>query len=531
MLKKAILIGEIFVLSLSTQAHDITHGLTTVPIDFVQIGGAGNMADENGIGAVGYSYEIGKYELTESQWETVRTVSGGLLDIGTANGSSAPVADISWNEIAMYCNWLTTGCFDSGAYSVSNGIVIDVKDRASAIEKYGTIYVIPTEDEWYKAAYYSASNASCSGYANGLEMQAGGLKVTGENHLKTTEGGLGLWTVGEGLLEQNGTFDMGGNLAEFTESGSSDARIVRDAYFGWSTKPGAAENTGGNTKANGYASPSYGVRLARVTGAVSGRQVITHDGTSVSMDFVWIDSAGNHADPANGLGAVDYLYKIGKYELTEEQWDAVQAVSGGALGAGTANGPAAPVAQISWNEIAMYCNWLTTGDFDSGVYTISNGVVTDVTDHEEAMSSFGIVYVIPTEDEWYKAAYYTAESESFSDYANGTDTMSGGEKVTGENHLKTTEGGLGLWTVGESQPEQNGTYDMGGNLAEWTETLTANDERAVRDAHFGWTTKSGADENTGTNDKAETYQNSSYGVRLAMLCRTSPVELTIMSLK
>jgi hypothetical protein len=164
----------------------------------------------------------------------------------------------------------------------------------------------------------------------------------------------------------------------------------------------------------------------------------------------------------------------------------------------------------------MYCNWLTTGDFESGAYSISNGVVTDVMDHAAAQAAVGTVYVIPTEDEWYKAAYYSVSGGSFSGYANGTDTMASGLKVTGENHLKATDpGGLGLWTVGEGMLEQNGTYDMGGNLAEFTETIGPLG-RVVRDAPYSFTLKSGAVENS-SNSKAETYQNSVYSVRLAVL--------------
>ncbi|WP_233231649.1 SUMF1/EgtB/PvdO family nonheme iron enzyme [Tichowtungia aerotolerans] len=478
----------------------IEHDGTSVSIDFVEIGAAGNSADPtNGIGAVSYAYQIGQYELTEAQWDTVQAISGGELGAGTSNGADAPVASITWNEIAMYCNWLTTGDFESGAYTIHNGEVVAVMDRAKAALAFGTVYVIPTEDEWYKAAYYSVSNGVFSGYANGLNVQASGDKVTGENHLKESEGGLGLWNVGEGLLEQNGTYDMGGNLAEFTESGGWGARIVRDSYFGWSTKPGAVENTDLNDKAESYASTSYGVRLAAVTIA--------------PLEFVEIGDPGNSAD-GNGIGAVDYTYEIGKYELTEGQWDMVRAFSDGLLGVGTANGVTAPVGDMSWNEIAMYCNWLTTGNFDSGAYAISNGVVIDVKTRAEAIAKYGTVYVIPTEDEWYKAAYYSTNTASFSDYVNGTDVMPDGLQGTGENHLKETEGGLGLWNVGLSMLEQNGTYDMGGNLAEWTESGVWG-SRIVRDSWYGWTTKSGANENTGLNTKLESYDSTSYGVRLA----------------
>ena len=44
--------------------------------------------------------------------------------------------------------------------------------------------------------------------------------------------------------------------------------------------------------------------------------MITHGGTSVSIDFAEIGAPGNSADPTNGIGAVSYSYQIGKYEVT-----------------------------------------------------------------------------------------------------------------------------------------------------------------------------------------------------------------------
>jgi sialate O-acetylesterase len=268
-------------LGISVPASDITHGSATVEIDFVEIGGAGNPADGNGLGAVGYVYNIAKTELTEGQFNAVQSVSGGVLGPGTSTGDFAPVASVTWTEMARYCNWLTTGDFNSGVYTLSGSTVTSIMGHQAAATIYGKAYAMATVDEWYKAAYYSVGNGTYSDFANGTDTQAGGLKVTGENHLKTTEGGLGLWNVGEGLLEQNGTFDMGGNLAEFTESGTPDSRFVRDAYFGWSTKPGANLN-GGNLKAEDYASTAYGFRIVEITSGSSSGAVL-----DVTEGFDW----------------------------------------------------------------------------------------------------------------------------------------------------------------------------------------------------------------------------------------------------
>jgi hypothetical protein len=54
-----------------------------IDIDFVTIGHAGNVADTlvmtdgtSGYGSVAYNYRIGKYEITNAQWDAFTTVAG-----------------------------------------------------------------------------------------------------------------------------------------------------------------------------------------------------------------------------------------------------------------------------------------------------------------------------------------------------------------------------------------------------------------------------------------------------------------------
>ncbi|QHI68919.1 sialate O-acetylesterase [Tichowtungia aerotolerans] len=230
----------------------------SVPLTFVLITGAGNSPDANGLGSVAYDYEIGVYELTEGQWNEACAATDGVLPGGTENGELFPVALISWTEVAKYCNWLTTGDLNRGVYTISGGTVSGVMDHQEAAEKFGTAYAIPTEDEWYKAAYYSVSEGTYSAYANGSNAQAECTKGIGENYLKKGA----LWSAGEGLREQNGTYDMGGNLAEFTETlAENGERITRDAYFGWGTEP---SSSAASDKAENYVNSAYGFRIVKI---------------------------------------------------------------------------------------------------------------------------------------------------------------------------------------------------------------------------------------------------------------------------
>ncbi len=86
--------------------------------------------------------------------------------------------------------------------------------------------------------------------------------------------------------------------------------------------------------------------------------------------------------------------------------------------------------------------------------------------HDAYAAANGITYFVPTEDEWYKAAYWTGNG--YSDYANGDDdgTAPTHGTTSGWNY---ENGEFGTWESGFGGVEQNGTYDMMGNVWEWIE--------------------------------------------------------------
>lgn len=251
-----------------------------IDMDFVTIGNADNSADTQvmndgttNYGAVGYEYRIGKYEITNAQWDAFIALSDGAPtgnpsnaydESATYTGSQQPTNEVSWYEAAQFCNYLTSGDKSKGAYLFSGnnsnaGDFIGI-DRTAAQATYGTIYFLPNEDEWYKAAYYKPDDSGYSLYANGLGTipasddgwnRAGGLYGTA-------------WNVGTGIEEQNGTFDMMGNSWEWNETLVNNERGLRGGSFeigGPLEGPASSYRTSGNQH---YEDNAFGFRVASV---------------------------------------------------------------------------------------------------------------------------------------------------------------------------------------------------------------------------------------------------------------------------
>jgi hypothetical protein len=146
-------------------------------IEFIYVPGSNMSPDSTGYGKVSYDYYISKYPITNSQYATFlqaianpdlygayyismysNTSRGGINTDYTikTNMGNKPVNYISWFRAARFVNWLCnnmpTGAQDlttteDGAYTLngaSSGII--TKNTPSS-------FWIPTEDEWYKAAY------------------------------------------------------------------------------------------------------------------------------------------------------------------------------------------------------------------------------------------------------------------------------------------------------------------------------------------------------------------------------------------
>jgi formylglycine-generating enzyme required for sulfatase activity len=227
----------------------ITSASASVTIDWVTVGDAGNAADISGYGAVGYEYNIGKYEVTNAQYSAflnsaAKTDSYGLYNASmssfgiTRGGSSGsytysvttalanrPVVYVSWFDAARFANWLAngqgSGDTETGSYTLNGAISGIILANAGA-----QVY-IPTEDEWYKAAYYNGANQTYSLYPNGQDI----ITTADANYGSSESTDVGNYSAD---ASSYGTFDQGGNVWEWNDTEEERWRGVRGGglYYG-----------------------------------------------------------------------------------------------------------------------------------------------------------------------------------------------------------------------------------------------------------------------------------------------------------
>lgn len=184
-----------------------------------------------------------------------------------------------------------------------------------------------------------------------------------------------------------------------------------------------------------------------------------------TIDFVPISSSTN---PASGYGIVEYDYRIGTYEITNDQLSKFQT---GNPSSRWAESPA----DSCWYEAAEFVNWLNTSKGYQKAYNFENGGFqtwtsadawggTNLYRHKDAF------YFLPDEDEWVKAAYWNGKTlQQYATKAGESLHQGNGTSGTGWNYYA---GGNrhSSWNVGSGSEELNGTYDMMGNIWEWMES-------------------------------------------------------------
>ena len=244
-----------------------------------------------------------------------------------------------------------------------------------------------------------------------------------------------------------------------------------------------------------------------------------------TMAWSLVGNIGNSPDQSyigNGpFGAVTYAYNIGTYDVTANQYvEFLNAKDPGGLNqlglynnnmsnaaaggvsfnnlnpAGSMYGVISgrgnhPANYTSWYDSIRFANWMNNGqgngDTETGAYTLGTLGPGSIPVTPPLTHNAGSQIWLPTQNEWYKAAFYDPGSSSYFLYptsSNIVPTASG--PTAAPNSANYNEQnlhlGIGITDVGayKGTTSPYGAFDMGGNVFQWNEAMETATHRGIR---------------------------------------------------
>ena len=305
-------------------------GAAPITYEMVTVGNAGNANDTSGYGAVGYSYQIGKYDVTIGQYTaflnavavtdtyslyhslmgTVLNIAGisrtggsGSYTYSVLGSANRPITHVSWFDSARFANWMANGqpsgaqtstTTENGAYNVNGATSGNAVAKNATNPNTGAAptFFIPNENEWFKAAYYSPNYGGVGipgyyAYATQSNTAPGNVVGSATNQANyalgevfsvtqsATYDGSQNYLTDVGAFTSSGsfygTFDQSGNVSQWNDldglAPSGSSRGLRGGFWG-TFGPIDVSSSGSFLADPSYYGANVGFRLASPVSAV-----------------------------------------------------------------------------------------------------------------------------------------------------------------------------------------------------------------------------------------------------------------------
>ena len=226
-------------------ADSFGSGGNAFTIPFVPIGNAGNANDTTGYGGVSYNYNMSVTDVSQTMLGDATALGVTGLGGGAWTGSQ-PAADVTWYQAAAFVNWLNTSQGYTAAYNLSytsgtptgltlwTGANIWTLGGSDPFRNANAHYFLPSENEWYKAAYYNPGTSSYYLYATGSNTAPTAV-ASGTTAGTAVYNGVASQPAAvdqSGGLSPYGTQGQDGNVYQWMETDYSDPTNSSDGNRG-----------------------------------------------------------------------------------------------------------------------------------------------------------------------------------------------------------------------------------------------------------------------------------------------------------
>ena len=525
---------------------------------FVFVGDKGNQPG-GGLGAVLHNYYIQRNEVTNEQYcnflNSVAKTDTYDLYISdmmiTRTGESGnyryspnltyrdrPVVHVTYWNAARMANWISNGqpvgvqdatTTEDGAYLILAGFDIQPVNAINPNTLAAPTCFIPTEDMWYKAAYYKGGGTNAGYWQYPTQYNVAPTPVTTYS------------ASGDGIIPTS-----------CVPSPSPSPSVSPSPSPSVSPSPSPSPSPSVSPSPSPSPSPSVSPSPSPSSSVCPGcRHTVTNlclegvlEGNCSASTGVWVDNCCpppspsvdmlmvtvndpyNVADTGSdtpGYGAVSYSYKIGKYPVTVGQYAAFLNAIGstdnesypllplndqtidrsGSAGSYTYSvinsTENRPIVNITWMSSARFCNWMSNGQpsgaqnsttTENGAYDMSSiiegNAVSVEANSTNPNTNLTPTYRMPTENEWYKAAYYSPNyggtgvggywiyATQINTHPNTAVGSSNGANCCNQNGLLD----VGAYVL---SPSYYGTFDQSGSVWQWNDLDgTAGSDRGLR---------------------------------------------------